>query len=114
MGFMQHQVTNKRTWVEIDGTHGTTFVDAEDASEVLAALEARADANDDEDEEAIELAETYYDGTVQTVTLREGYGARLSAPGYLDCTDWSVYATAEEAEAALQEQYDGDDEDDEE
>jgi hypothetical protein len=31
------------------------------------------------------------------------FGARLSAPGYLDCTDWLVYETAEEANAALDE-----------
>lgn len=38
-----------------------------------------------------------------------GYFARLSAPGYLDCTDWSgPYSSATEAEDALSEMY-GDD-----
>ncbi len=40
----------------------------------------------------------------------EGYFGRLSAPGYLDCTEWDgPYATAEEALAALKEQYGVDD-----
>lgn len=35
-----------------------------------------------------------------------GWGARLSAPGYLDCTDWCVFDTEEEAKEYLREQYD--------
>jgi hypothetical protein len=27
-----------------------------------------------------------------------GYGVRLSAPGYLDCTEWEVFETEAEAE----------------
>lgn len=35
-----------------------------------------------------------------------GWSARLSAPGYLDCTDWTgVFETEEEAVAALDEMY---------
>ena len=29
--------------------------------------------------------------------LRIAYGARLSAPGYLDCTEWEVFDTEQEA-----------------
>ena len=36
---------------------------------------------------------------------KSGYGARLSASGYLDCTDWAVFDTREEAEAYLVETY---------
>lgn len=36
---------------------------------------------------------------------RTGYGARLSAPGYLDCTEYSVHATEREAWDALLEMY---------
>jgi hypothetical protein len=38
--------------------------------------------------------------------LKSGYFARLSAPGYLDCTDWSgPFDTAEAAEAYIQSMY---------
>ena len=39
------------------------------------------------------------------VTIEEviGYGVRESAPGYLDCTDWEVFTTIEQAEARAAE-----------
>ena len=37
-----------------------------------------------------------------------GFGARLSASGYLDATDWTVYATEDDAIVALVDMY-GDD-----
>lgn len=35
----------------------------------------------------------------------KGFGARLSAPGYLDATEWNVFPTEEEAIAYLEETY---------
>ena len=43
---------------------------------------------------------------INTITKVEGYGARLSAPGYMDCTEWTVFETREEAEEFLREEYD--------
>ena len=37
--------------------------------------------------------------------IQEGFGARLDAPGYLDCTEWAVYATFSEAVEGLREMY---------
>ena len=34
-----------------------------------------------------------------------GYGARLSAPGYMDCTDWTVFDTEQGAIDYLAETY---------
>lgn len=34
-----------------------------------------------------------------------GYGARMSAPGYLDCTDWSVFGSPHEAVMHLINEY---------
>lgn len=40
---------------------------------------------------------------------RTGWYARLSAPGYLDCTDWvGPFETEEEADGYLGDYYDGD------
>ena len=56
----------------------------DEALELMAELDADADPSED-------LA---------------GYYFRLSAPGYLDCTDWSgPYQTEEEAVAELLSQY---------
>ena len=32
-----------------------------------------------------------------------GFGVRESAPGYLDCTEWEVFETIEEAQARADE-----------
>lgn len=34
-----------------------------------------------------------------------GYGARLTAPGYLDCTEWVVFDTVQEAIDYLESMY---------
>lgn len=34
---------------------------------------------------------------VQEVSVRLGWGARLSAPGYMDHTEWSIFDTEQEA-----------------
>jgi hypothetical protein len=39
---------------------------------------------------------------------RYAFGARLSAPGYMDCTEWSLYDSEEEAREGLADVY-GDD-----
>jgi hypothetical protein len=44
------------------------------------------------------------------ITRREGWYARLSAPGYLDCTDWTgPYETEDAALDAVKEDHDVDD-----
>jgi len=47
----------------------------------------------------------YSYGKVYSATIRTGVGARLSAPGYMDCTEWSVFDTEEEAQTYLDETY---------
>ena len=40
---------------------------------------------------------------IESIGVCRGYFARLSAPGYLDCTEWCCYSTVREARAALKE-----------
>jgi hypothetical protein len=51
---------------------------------------------------------------INSIRRIEGYGARMSAPGYLDCTEWVVFDTEAKAEAYLEENYDVDEEDESE
>jgi hypothetical protein len=91
-GFMQQQVTNSRNWWRVDGCEGTMFFDAEDFTKEQAA-------------------ENYeFPQAIDSIELIVGFGARLSAPGYMDCTDWSVYPSLKEAQEALAEMF-GDDDD---
>jgi hypothetical protein len=104
MRFMQKQVTDRQTWIEIDGTDGITAVPADIAGDVLVAVKLGNNGR------AEELALEFYSGSqVFEVTAREGFGARMSAPGFLDCTEWSVFHTEAEAQQYLSETY-GDDE----
>lgn len=110
MAFMQRQVTKKIKWVEITGGDGTTFVPAGDVPEIVALLAYHSGDLDD----VKQAASVYYDGRskgIETVGVSEGYGARLSAPGFMDCTEWTVFKTEKEAEDYLEETY-GDDEED--
>jgi len=56
----------------------------------------------------------YLEGSnISSIERKQGWYARLSAPGYLDCTSWDgPYATAEEALAAIKELYECDDDGD--
>lgn len=48
----------------------------------------------------------YVEGTPESVETREGWGARLSAPGYLDATDWTLFQSEAEALDHLVEVFD--------
>lgn len=47
----------------------------------------------------------YIDGEFISAELVDGYGARLSMPGYLDCTEWTVFDTEEAADQFLCDTY---------
>jgi len=85
MTFMQRQITTKLAWHKGKNNSGDTcYAPADEFSVIAFARDV--------------LGNVY--ARVETVT---GYGARLSAPGYLDCTDWAVFGTVAEAEAYLDE-----------
>lgn len=56
---------------------------------------------------AAEAFANYVEGNIQDpdelIPLQEGWLGRLSAPGYMDCTDWSVYDSEKEALEELQD-----------
>lgn len=41
----------------------------------------------------------------ELIVAEDGWLARLSAPGYLDCTPWTVHASEREAHEHLEEMY---------
>ena len=50
--------------------------------------------------------EDYVEGIPQEYEKIHGFGARLSAPGYMDCTEWCVFDNECEAVSYLCETYD--------
>ena len=107
MGFMQQQVQYD-TWFRIEGNQGITFVPS-DVSSIGTDMEGNVNEFD------LGELEDYYEGEIESASMVKGFGARLSAPGYLDCTEWSVFDTEDEAHAYLDEYYpeDEDEEDSE-
>lgn len=95
MAFMQREVTEPQTWLKIYGNHGITFVpiDALGSNRKSFLLLS--------DKAKLSTAQVYYEGTPDSTELVKGFGARFSAPGYLDCTPWSVFDTENEANAYL-------------
>jgi hypothetical protein len=92
MPFLQKQITEKTKWYEVDTSFGTDFVELDVAGP-------------NQDKEGLSK---YCEGAIYAISLIEGYGARLSAPGYLDRTDWGVYDTEKEANEALDDMFGND------
>lgn len=96
MPFMQPQIVFGR-WVQVEGNVGTEFIEADLVGDVEPYHGP-----------AISIPETLADycenRTVTEIKVIEGWGARFSAPGYLDRTDWAVFPSQNEAQAYLDEQ----------
>lgn len=94
MGFMQPQVFHGG-YFKIETTIGTEIVPAHVVGQTTDTHTKRF--------------YNYVEGRpldlFATIPYQEGWLARMSAPGYMDCTDWSVHATEEAAYAALAELY---------
>ena len=113
--FMQHQVTGLENWLRVETTQGTEFVRIADTSLFVRNSQTLTHPATDAELFAAKVKiSPYCDGEPQTWENIKGYGARLSAPGYLDCTEWSVFETEEEAREYLEENYPEDDEDEQE
>jgi hypothetical protein len=103
---MRAEMTEKQWWYDVDtNVAGSEFVPQE-----LIGYQRCIDADGEPDLETIAKLRDYLEGsTVNAIARVFGYGVRLSAPGYMDCTSWSVYANKREAERAARElESDGD------
>jgi len=89
MGFMQRQITGKCIWFQVETSQSTEFI-PDDVAGSNPDLEDLID---------------YCEGIPVSFEVIQGYGARLSAPGYMDCTEWTVFETEKEAEEYLEEMY---------
>ena len=106
MSFMQQQVRYS-VWAEFTTRHGIEFVDAEETAK-LPPLGVMLTEEDSAFDGIVREFSQYLSSPVEDVESVEfnyGWGARMTAPGYMDCTDWSVFATESEANAFLAEYY---------
>lgn len=99
MGFMQKQIYFDQ-YFEVETTCGTEIVPSDVIGRTCAThVEALLDYLEGDPLDADELC-----------PIHEGWVARLSAPGYMDCTTWSAHKSAEDAEEFLDEMYGDNDE----
>jgi hypothetical protein len=91
MAFMQPEVLDKQEWAEVETSAGVYWV----PFDVLAKNEAASARRGDFEPllKYTEGTEVYSDQS----SIKKGYGVRLSAPGYMDSTDWEVYSSKKEA-----------------
>lgn len=111
--FMQPQI-EFGTWYEVETNNGTFFLPSDIVpSTAVDFCDACADGLHEADEipatvacDLLQYLEVSDANDIQSLERRDGWGARLSAPGYMDCTEWSVYDSEDEARAELSQMYD--------
>lgn len=94
MAFMERQIIRDE-FVKIETNHGVTFVPID----VVGTLP------DPLTQDALSDLAQYCEGIPESAEIISGFGARLSAPGYLDCTEWAVFDTEDEAVEYMDEYY---------
>ena len=98
--FMQEQITNKVRWLRVETKDaGTEFISVYDTGLDIP------NGNDFEQPDVAATIRQYTEGEPESWENIEGYGARLSAPGYLDCTEWTVFDSLDAAQEYLTETY---------
>ena len=108
MPFMEKEVTIKSNWIMVDGDMGTEYIEDDLIKHSLKLNESLTPESDQFDD-IVEAISDYIEnrpGRIYTIELISGYGARLSAPGYMDRTEWSVHDTEAEAIDYLDNMYD--------
>ena len=110
--FMQRQITGLENWLRVETRQGTEFVPSGQLSLFVRDSETVTHPmTDDERAETIDKIRDFVSDEPESLENIKGYGARLSAPGYLDCTEWTVFDTQEKAEKYLDEIYPEEEED---
>ena len=100
--FMQQQITQKMLGWEVDTNEGIYFV-PEDVLHVPGYLVPgqSIQENDIVFDSLAEHVQDYCASGIRSIEICKGYFARLSAPGYMDCTDWVCCKTVKEAREYL-------------
>ena len=110
MAFMQPQIIKQR-WLTIDGPNGSENIPADLVREPSLGgfSEAKRKAFAECEEFAkyvFEQAEDYAQNRkFYSCEFVDGFGARFSAPGYMDATDWAIFDTEAEAVKYLLDQH---------
>jgi len=108
--FMQPEIEYS-TFISVDGPMGGEsipgdLVDSDEIQDIIQQLDRKGELN----LKGYDLYNYLENNTIFELDLEEGWFTRLSAPGYMDATDWmGPFETEEEAMAELEDMF-GDEE----
>ena len=114
-GSFMHPAIEHGEYFEVETENGTEIVPADVVCRLPFAVKFEAGGHWDASEDvpgwdALERAiSPYVEGSsIQTISPKIGWLARMSAPGYMDCTDWTAHDSEAEAMAYLVDNYGND------
>jgi hypothetical protein len=105
--FMTPEIIKDR-WLCADGPRGTEYIplDVWARNEIENIIKSCQKDEAEKDPEIVDTLSKYTENSeFWSLRVIGGYGARLSASGYLDCTEWSVFDTEREAREYIEQQY---------
>ena len=113
MSFMQPEIVHG-LWLRVDTMSGTWFVPEDLVGPVFLKQDVLYEVEWDNLEEDSKLRALVIDledfveadrTEIYELTLVEGWGGRMSAPGYMDRTEWTVLPEREDVEAVPEDMY---------
>lgn len=105
MAFQIPQFTQLTDWLIVDTKYGTEILPLPDLGTTKEEILEYVSKYEDEEEGYLDVARDFSDHFSQFVNpfleddllfsaeVETGYGARLSAPGYMDCTEWTIHSS---------------------
>ena len=97
--FMEPEITDKMYWLEVNGSWCNEYI-PEDIFD-CEITQLKEYIKNCEWEKLHDLIKDYTENTeIWEAKFICGYGVRSSAPGYMDCTSWTVYTNKKEALSA--------------
>jgi len=105
--FMTPEIIKDR-WLCADGPQGTEYVPLSvwARNEIDDIIKSYQKEGAEKDPAIVNNLSKYTENSeFWSLRVIDGYGARLSASGYLDCTEWSVFDTEQEARVHIEQQY---------
>ena len=114
MGFMQPVVYGPEPVYIVEDIHGGSYIVPESVEDLSTDEDGntvlRQNGDSTEDPYIVERADLYRpESNMEAARVEHagvGYVARMSAPGYMDCTEWEgPFGSVQEAMVALEESF---------
>ena len=89
------EITRKIKWIEIESYYGLIYLPWD-----------LIQKDDPTWEDIKDYVSIFSENQIWEINIIMGHGVRLSASGYLDCTEWCVFDTVEECIEHVHDAYD--------